>query len=189
MSSLKLISTSTVSGSSTSSVTFSNIPQIASHLMLTVYAKTNRSGGSNDRFYFNGDNATDGKYPMLGMYLRVYGDGAFTNDVQNLNGSAGYSMMYPNALPTVGHTGNDPTFCSMQMWMPNYTNTTKYKTVMWRYGFADDSPNTGYYSATSGIFSAEYQNTTTGLTSITFSTEEASVYYTAGSKFSLYMME
>lgn len=188
MSSLRLVQSQTVSGGSTSSVTFSNIPQVGTHLMMTIYAKTNRTGGTNDRLYLN-DEKTGGKYPMLGMYLRVYGDGAFTNDVQNFNGAAGYDMLYLNAFPTEGHTGNGALFSSTQIWFPNFKNNSKNKSLIWRYGFSDPSPNTGYYSATSGIFSGEWTNSSSAITSITFSTEEAGVFYTSGCKFHLYVLE
>jgi len=147
-------------GSATSSVTFNNIPQGYTDLVLVVQAKASASGGTYAALNFNSDTASN--------YSRtnLIGDGSSATSSRNSNETALY--MATISLSTTNFT----TIISSIM---NYANTSTYKTVLNRIS-ADTvtQANVGLWRGTSAI------------TSLSVNIGVGSVSYAAGSTFSLY---
>jgi hypothetical protein len=105
----------TVTGSSTASITFSNIPQTYTDLVLI--ARGSAGSGANCYIRFNGD--TTNNYSATYMS----GNGTSTESGRNTSSSGGYiGAFYGNSM-CITH-------------VMNYTNTTTYKTFLSRQGDA-----------------------------------------------------
>ena len=149
------ITTTTVSGSSTSQITFSSIPQTYTDLVLTG----SWSGTDYLYFQFNGD--TGSNYSMSCEY-GITGAGSYKNNGRNF---------IDNNVTYTNFSGN------IEFNIMNYTNSTTYKTQLFRYNDA----------ITSGArLSASLWLNTSPITSVTIYDPTSGLYFTAGSIFTLY---
>jgi hypothetical protein len=153
--------------SASSSVTLSSIPQTYTDLIAVPCIKTT----ANDvgvGFYYNSDNAGSN-------YSRtwLYGYSTTTSSVRNSNTATFGNMTY--------NTGaSDTDFNVYNLNVMNYSNTTTYKTALWRAG---NWQTTTSYSET-GLGVGLWRNTS-AITSITFVCG-GGANFSIGSTFSLY---
>ena len=153
------IATQTVSGSSTSSVTFSSISGSYTDLILIINGATSDSATNNFRVRFNSDSATN--YSAT----RLLGDGSSTSTA---TGSNNYMMLADI---------NNALFVS-KIHILNYSNTNIYKTALSR---------TGNASAYLGAYVGLWRNTS-AINQIDILTQSAAptIYWASGSTFTLY---
>jgi len=163
------IATITASGS-TSSVTFSSIPQTFTHLQLRVFARESsgtQTVGDYAAIQFNNDGTANYTWHQLGGD----GGGAFSS------GSTGYG-----ALPTVSIAGNNATsgvYGGGIIDILDYTNTNKYKTIRSLGGV--DNNGSGYAILKSGV----YLSNTNAITIINVATGGGQTF-SSNSTFQLY---
>ena len=149
------ITTTTVSGSSTSQITFSSIPQTYTDLVLIG----SWSGTDYVMFQLNGD--TGSNYSMS-CELGITGSASYKNNGQT---------RIDNNFTSTNFSGN------IEMNLMNYTNSTNYKTQLFRYNDA----------ITSGArLAASLWLNTSAITSITCFGYGTNLNFTAGSIFTLY---
>ena len=97
------------------SVTFSSIPQIYTDLVLKISA---RQGSENAHsFRFNGDSGNNYSHQILGT------DGSSASSAL----TTGAPQIVARGINPGGATAN--TFGNLEYYIPNYTNTSYYKTV------------------------------------------------------------
>jgi hypothetical protein len=157
----------TVLLSSTSGVSFTNIPQTYTHLQIRALVRTSRSDATTDvlTFTFNGDGANN--YATHGLI----GNGTSASAY----GYTPYATpIYLDGLPSSTATAN--TFGTGVIDILDYTNTNKYKTVR-ALGGADYN-GSGQVRLVSGVWL-----NTAAVTSITFGSVGS---YLANSSFALY---
>ena len=165
MSTYSPIATQTLTGTATS-VTFSNIPQGYTDLILQVNDQL--SGASGYQIQFNND--TNANY--LQMQMGGYGGAGAAAKI--LGASSIYNnLVYGDSTTASYYT---PNIIQIQ----NYSNSTAYKTVLWRYG----TTNANAGNAESFLITGSW-NSNSPITSITISVWNA-VNFIAGSSFSLY---
>jgi len=151
------LDTKTIVGSSTSSITFSSIPQGYTDLVIVE-----QSTGSVDAYsstYFNGNN-TGTNY----SWTYIFGTG----------GSALSGRVANNSRFEVSYHSTSATPNAMIYHVMNYSNSTTNKTMLTRYNLSNDG--VGSYV---GLW-----RQTAAITSITF--DSLSGNYTAGSTFTIY---
>ena len=107
------IATSTVSGTSTSTVTFSSIPQTYTDIFYSIYTPT--IAGVNTNANFNGDTGTNYSWTQF------YSDGTTASTQRGTNTAYMLSGISDGTAAITGH-------------ILNYTNTTTYKTLLARGG-------------------------------------------------------
>jgi hypothetical protein len=112
----KLIASTTIGGSTTSSLTFSSIPSTYDHLYVKVSMRTNRNndGYADVSFYFNGDQGNNYKTGAL--------QGTGNTSVGNIgiNGAvSGNGPFLMQSVPT-GTTGYQYYFSNGDIFIPNY---------------------------------------------------------------------
>lgn len=117
------IATTTL-GSNASSVTFSSIPQTYTDLVLVISTVPYTNSEGSIRMRFNSDSGTN----YSSTYLFGDSGGAQSGRASN---STNIPLSYGNAL-------NNPRYTSIIAQIMNYSNTTTYKTVLNRNGFATD---------------------------------------------------
>ena len=106
---------STTLSTTTSSVTFSSIPQTFTDLVLYISGKSATSNDSYLKTLY--DNNTSAIY----SYTRLYGDGSSV--VSNRN-SGQTSETAPNAINQSNLANSTNTFSNSTFYIPNYTSTT-----------------------------------------------------------------
>ena len=107
-----LLASSTVGVGGASTITFNNIPQNYTDLVLKVSARTD---GSNRTGYLSlNGNTTDASYSQRSVYGS--GSGSFSG-----NGANRYMWYMDYASDTASTFGNT------EFYFPNYSNTTNYK--------------------------------------------------------------
>ena len=160
------IATSGVLTSTTSNITFSNIPQTFTHLQLRVYGRNagTSTNGNQAYVYFNND--TGSNY----VWAWLYGDGATVAAAQYTQ-----SSILCGIVPQNGITAN--VFGSSIADILDYTNTNKFKAVKTLGGYDSNSTN-GFVALTSGQW-----NSTAAITSMTINSNFS---YLAGSRIDLY---
>jgi hypothetical protein len=127
--SFELISTVSVVGTGTSSVTFSSIPTDYTHLQIRASVRNNYSS------------------PTMGSFIRLGFDSTGANYAYHTltgSGSAPTSAGTNGSVPTFSHTANmAPTgaFGSMILDILDYTNTGKFTTVRELIGYHSGSSN------------------------------------------------
>jgi hypothetical protein len=161
----KLIASSTIGASGVSSVTFSNIPQTYTDLIIKASA---RSVGSYKRAivlcYFNG--ATTNL-----TYRRLYGVAAFGSPGSDA-GSNSTTAYFSGGTTTTNTFGND------EIYIPNYTSSN-FKSYNSN-GVAEDNTNEAGISITANLWSS-----TSAITSITVAEEQGN-NFAQYSSFTLY---
>ena len=152
------IATYTVSGSSTSVITFSSIPQTYTDLIVVEQATASASAYST--VYFNADNASTNYSKTL-----LFGTGTSAISNRDSNQATFASFDYISS-------GSTPNAHVYQI--NNYSNTTTYKTLLMRYNISNDG-----VGALIGLW-----RSTVAVSTITFT--RSSGTYTAGSTYTLY---
>jgi hypothetical protein len=152
------IATATISGSSTASFTFSSLPQ--GYTDLIVIKDGSQTGGSNTGLRYNGDSGSN----YSATY--VYGTGSAAGSGRDTS----TTQMIFDYVPTTGNR----TISKIQIL--NYSNTTTYKTMLWR---RDDVVNAT--QAGVGLW-----RSTAAITSLTFVQTVGSSYFSDGTTFTLY---
>lgn len=160
-----LISTSLIS-TTTSSVTFSDIPASYTHLQLRIVARSTAATTLNNiTLRLNGDTGSNYGYQSL------KGDGS--------SGTSGYSSSYQ----TYGYVANMPGASASTGWCAtivdilDYKNTNKIKTMKTFGG------NAGYLDVT--MFNTLW-NSTSAISSIVVADHSGSASFAAGTRISLY---
>ena len=152
------IATNTVSGSSTNTITFSSIPQTYTDLILV----TNWSGGDYSAIRVNGDTGSNYSETL------VAGAGSSVGSARNSN----YNLF---DFQVAGQSNVEMTQIVQFM---NYSNATTYKTLLARLSNAASGSYVGAH--------ALLWRSTSAITSITFFNQTSSLYWAAGSTFTLY---
>jgi len=162
----ELIGSNTVSGSSTTSVTFSSIPQIYTDLQIILTSKINDTNPYyvGNLIRLNGDNGNN--YYVNGMY-NFYGNftpqsTAGVDSNINVEGTFGSSTSYSTAIIDI----------------LNYTSTNTFKGYVARAGGSGVAPLV--YNLKQGAWAS-----TSAVTSVVISSQWI---WTAGSYFALYGM-
>jgi hypothetical protein len=148
--------------STTSSLTFSSIPQTYTDLVLVVKASAVNATGNEPLFTVNGDSASNYSY------VAIYGAGSSAGSTHITDRTKGELGLRSNSLSTTGGYISITNFMS-------YANTTAYKVIMTRSGDAAMGVELGtnLWRSTSAITSIELSISTTAVFAI-------------GSEFSLY---
>lgn len=162
---LQPIYTQTVGSGGATGVTFSNIPQTYTDLMLKISVAGVYSGGNDSLgMYFNGSQANESNTNLQG------------------NGSSAYSQRstYRGIGPinSIGFGGAN-VFSNGEIYIPNYAGAN-YKQVIVDL-VAENNGTTGYQQMTSMLWSQ-----TAAITSLTFDTATSGQNIAQYSKFSLY---
>lgn len=149
-------------GSAVSSVTFSNIPQNYTDLFLATSVKWTGSGDSSFGIRFNSDSGSN--YSIT----RLYGNssGAGTDRSSNATSSRGGQLDATNFSANFAH-------------IMNYSNSTTYKTLMWRSNISASTVFTG----------ASLWRSTSAITSIDLGYFDAAGNWASGTTFTLYGIE
>lgn len=150
------IATYTVSGSSTSLISFSSIPSTYTDLVIAGQSATSSNGS-----YFQVQYNSDGGSNYSATYIT--GNGSSASSGRNSNQT---SMAF-------GYTGVANQFMAVTINIFNYANTTTYKTLLMRDGNAGTQAETGVYlwRSTAAINRIDITGSAT---------------FTAGSTFTLY---
>ena len=143
--SLVPIGSSVISGTSTNSVTFQNIPQNLQDLMVIIYTGSAASGAA------------------MSCWLQYNGDGTSNYSATFLygNGSSALSTRRGNTVQEIGNIDSGIVFgtnlfASIQVHILNYANTSTFKTTLSRYsmdrnGSGETNLVAGLYRSTSAI--------------------------------------
>lgn len=122
------------------------ISQSFDHLLLKVSARSERASISRESVIFTLNGSTAASYSIA--MLRVLSNTANAAGVSGMNGFSGYQNI-PAADATSG------TFGTMNIWIPNYSNTANYKQLVWQN--ASENASTGgnefMLSLTAGLYS------------------------------------
>ena len=151
------IATNTVSGSSTTSVSFTSIPSTYTDLILVVNGSTSSADQIDLRF--NSDSGSN--YSMTAMY----GDG-----------SSAASARATNTTYMYGGGWLSTTNSTLIIQFMNYANTTTYKTALWR-----GNATSNYVHAAAGLW-----RSTSAITQIDVSRHTAGVTFSSGTTMTLY---
>lgn len=160
---LQPLQTIVVSGSSTSSITFSSIPQTYTDLVVKVSAQSSYNGGTLDYVYIAPNSAGSSC-----SATRIYGNGANAYSSR----TTGYCLM---GVPTVGGTAN--VFSNNEIYFSNYTSSN-YKSFVYD-TTSEYNGSIEYNELCAGLYSS-----TSAITSLNLSF--GGTYFSSGSKFSLY---
>ena len=161
------IATQTISGSTTSTITFSSIPSTYTDLVLVANIA---SGGGGDIYMAQLNSDTSLSSTNYSQTL-LYADGSTVAAYENLN----YPVLFLGYMP--GTSSN--TFSTTISHFMNYANTASYKTVL-----SQTSDTTNVVGAAIGIMSNLWRNTA-AISTITLLTQN-STGYKVGSTLSLY---
>ena len=164
------IASSTVTGSTTTDVTFTSIPQIYQDLMLVCYARRTDAATQANLFispYYSGISASPQRATILS------GDGATASSFRYANQDGGFGAGVPAASSTSGIFGATTWHCL------NYANTSTFKTSICRSAFDLNGSGETRLSVnlTRGLL---------GITTVNCSTFSGSAYFAVGSMFTLY---
>lgn len=160
-----------ISGTSTTSITFSNIPQTFTHLELRGSFNANNAPSGNSAYMgFNGDGASNYNWHYL------LGSGSA---VSSGNGVPSTSLLFAN-YPTASISSTSFFGSSITM-IYDYSNTNKNKTIRTVSGYDTNTSNVQAVWENSG-----YWANTSAINSITISVIGSGNYFIAGSKFTLY---
>ena len=152
---------------STSSITFSSIPQTYTHLQIRMLSVSNGAGnGSILKFGYN--NGTIDSTTSDYRTHNLYGNGSSTGADTNAN-----NLYYPYFNGGAATTSPAPSICDIL----DYTNVNKYKTTRMLWGY-DVNGAGGYVGLSSGLWLR-----TDAITDINFSFGNS---WLAGSSFALY---
>ena len=166
MSTYTPIATETLTSTATS-ITLTGIPQYYTDLILQVNDQVDSASGFKIRF--NGDSA--------GSYQQVQFSGYGTG-VTTAGKALGATSIYNNLVFGDSTTAN--AYTPNVIHIENYSNSTSYKSVLWRYGNSTQAGGSGDVTIIAGSW-----NSTSPITSIEVSVWN-SVNFVAGTSVSLY---
>lgn len=168
-SSRRLIASNTLTGS-TASVTFSNIPQTYTDLILRASVRTDASA-------VWGDVATRPTSGTTNDFSWTYllGNGATASSSKTASGS---DAQFANNYTANGNTATSNSFGSLEMYIPNYTSSSAKPISV--FGVTETNATTAYI-----ILYAELFNRTNAITSLFMFPNQSSNFLT-GSSFFLY---
>jgi hypothetical protein len=167
----ELIGGTTVSGTSTTSVTFSSIPQTFRDLVVIASIRSSAGSGDNLKVRFNGNSSSIYSTTLLG----AGGTTKFSNRTTTGGAHGGY-ILIPDTN-AANHTAN--TFSSLELYVPNYT-TASNKQVGWTQVYENNSSTLNLLQGGAGLSQLE-----STITSVTIE-DYNSVYYMPNSSFYLY---
>jgi hypothetical protein len=173
----EVISSYTVSGSSTTTITFSSIPQTYKNLFISAITRgsdNSPSGAPNVRM-----NGYSGASDYMSYYL-------VTQDQNNQaavahGGNASY-MFFPVHQVSSGSMVQSDYFSPSRIYIPDYTNTSTFKNIFSQTGFWNTS-GSGTESQTR--FNVSTMKKTDAVTEISFSVGSP-IYFVAKSRITLY---
>jgi len=139
-----LIATVVVGSGGASSINFTSIPQTYTDLKLVASIRTTRTGSTQDAVALSINSGSTSE-----ILLQTDGSSASSN---TQGGYFGY-------VDTSSNTAN--TFGNLEIYFPNYTNTTTYKSFSVD-GVEENNATQSYIMLTSGLYSS-----TSAITSIT----------------------
>lgn len=141
------IATQTV-GSAVASVTFSNIPQTYTDLVIVGKLVEDTGGNNNARMRFNSDSGTN--YAQTGC-----ANDSGTNSPSKSNNTTGIGVSYGNA-----NSGRTPEFIINVM---NYSSSSYYKTTLGRNGYSTIwvDMSAGSWRSTSAVTTVSFHTTNT----------------------------
>ena len=158
----------TISASNTvDRVGFSSIPSTYNDLIIVGYSRTQQSSvQSSMQFYVNGD--------ISSIYSNTYiqGDGTSASSSRSSNLTTGYIGN------TIGNSATSGIFGSFELHIPNYANTSTYKTFLSR--AASDASGSGLTMSAVNLY-----RSTSAITSIVVGPFNG-YNFVAGSTFTLY---
>ena len=170
------IASNTISGSSTSLINFTSIPQTFTHLQVRCFWNTT-STSTGDYILamtFNGDGYPNTSYSM--HFLNGNGSAASSgSEINNWNATAGDLGKYGSAIITPSANIFGVAIADVL----DYTNTNKYKTSRSLSGY--DNNGQGGVNLFSGV-----RLSTAAITSITVQHSGTGGFFAAGSRFDLY---
>jgi hypothetical protein len=152
------LATSTVNGTSTTTVTFNNIPQTFTHLQLRCFVRSNAA-------------ANYGTSDTLGLYLNADGSTTYANhELAGGDGSSGgtvfsganNSAYYAICGWMATSSSNTNVFSGHIIDILDYTNTNKLKTIKQLTGYEDNRSGFGY--GESRLASSLYRTNTNAIT-------------------------
>jgi hypothetical protein len=152
------IATATIVGSSTTSFTFSALPQ--GYTDLVIIKNGSQTGGSNTGLRYNGDSGSNYSVTYL------FGNGSTAGTGRDVNTT---QMIFDFATTTGNRTMS-------KIQISNYSNTTTNKTMLWR---REEIPNATQLGV--GLW-----RSTAAITSITFIQTVVSSYFSDGTTFTIY---
>jgi hypothetical protein len=164
----ELISTQSIS-STTTTVTFSSIPQTYSHLELRIVARSSASTTS-DGMYLQYNGVSSASY----AYHRLYANGA-SYISQNTTGDTGALVAF-----IAGGTSPANAFSSTSLSIADYTNASKNPVVKFQNADINGSSNSVI------MFGSGMLPTAGAVTSLSFTMPNLAGGFAAGSRFSLY---
>ena len=156
------IATTTISGTSTTSYTFSSIPSTYTDLVFII-GSGGASGDVQPALRFNGDSGLN--------YGTINFSGSGSSTISTLNGSL--NQMNLGYFDYLGNGTNNYACIANIM---NYANSTTYKTVIHR----GNNASTGV-----GVSVGTWRNTA-AITSVTLVPANGPYYFLAGTTFTLY---
>jgi hypothetical protein len=157
----------------TNTATFSGIPSTYTDLVVMYSVRTVKSGTEDQMsMYFNSDQSSSYKRTTLyNDYSAVYANGDLT----------GYQTACTTSLGNItGNTALANSFANAFIYISEYANTSKFKSVSWRGGGQtnSDTANAGYFYINGSCYAK-----TDAISSITFS---AGNNFVSGSTATLY---
>lgn len=167
------LGTITVSGSTTSQITFSGIPSTYTDLVILCTARSSLAS-TNDN-----------------MVLRVNGNSGNNYSSSRVNSTTGTSISATRSATTNQITlsalnaANQTTsiFSNYEIYFPKYADTARAKTISW-WGNGPSNTTTGTYSGFGGGQYGQINSDFTAISSIQLSISGSN--FVAGSSFSLY---
>jgi hypothetical protein len=139
------IASVTVGSGGASSISFSSIPATYTDLVLKVSARTDSSGTSKEfRVNFNSD--TGANYD----WIRIYGDGGAAVSQKGSTIGAPYTS-FVLAGGANGSTTTSSTFANNEIYVPNYANTSAYKSTSSE-SAVENNATDAYVLLTAGIW-------------------------------------
>lgn len=161
------IATSTVSGSTTTTVTFNSIPSTYTDLVLVSKVRVTKSAAVNDDVLITLNSVNTGNL-YSGTFL--YGTGSTNGSGRVTSTNTGFWLYSPAANASTG------IFEINVLNLMNYSNTTTFKTGI---------SHSGSMSDASAIRSVLWRSTS-AINSIAIGTSSGSIYFVEGTSFSLY---
>jgi hypothetical protein len=170
----ELIASNRLANNTTSTVTFTSIPQTYTHLQLRGLVRVQSSGGvdgDNIKIQFNSDTATNySRHGLVGSGTAATSFGAASASF------AGVGI----ALRSAALANN---FSVSIIDILDYANTNKYKTTRAISGY--DNNGTGSYPGYAVLYSGNWRSTS-AITSIKFTTDADGTNFLQYSSFALY---
>ncbi len=162
------IYTQTVSGTSTGQITFNNIPQTFTDLVIKTSVRVSQTGNLffDPKFYFNNDTST------LYSQTQLYGYGSGVASGRDTGQAS--MQLYVNSNSATANT-----FANSEIYIPNYTGSN-FKSC-----FSDSVTESNASTGTLTFFEAYLYRSTSPITRLDF-IATGSLYFMANSTFSLY---